>query len=32
MDLFLLDLGFQESGNRYDVVNRFGLYGKVSIW
>ena len=37
MDLFLLDLGFQESGNRYDVVNRFGYmgkyqFGKSTLW
>ena len=31
MDLFLLDLGFQESGNRYDVVNRFGYMGKYQF-
>ena len=31
MDLFLLDLGFQESGNRYDVVNRYGYMGRYQF-
>ena len=29
---FLNALGHQESGNRYDVVNRFGYMGQISIW
>ena len=31
MDLFLQDLGHQESGNRYDIVNRFGYMGKYQF-
>ena len=29
--LFLNDLGHQESGNRYDVVNRFGYMGRYQF-
>ena len=29
--LFLQDLGHQESGNRYEVVNRFGYMGKYQF-
>ena len=29
--LFLHDLGHQESGNRYDVVNRFGYMGRYQF-
>ena len=25
---FLNDIGFRESGNRYDIVNQFGYMGK----
>jgi DNA-binding protein Fis len=31
MDLFLNDLGHQESGNRYDIVNRFGYMGRYQF-
>ena len=31
MDLFLHDLGHRESGNRYDVVNKFGYMGKYQF-
>jgi len=31
MDLFLNDLGHRESGNRYDVVNKFGYMGKYQF-
>ncbi len=31
MDLFLEDLGHRESGNRYDVVNKFGYMGKYQF-
>ena len=29
--LFLNDLGYQESGNRYDIVNRFGYMGRYQF-
>ena len=29
--LFLNDLGHQESGNRYDIVNRFGYMGRYKF-
>ena len=29
--LFLNDLGHQESGNRYDIVNRFGYMGRYQF-
>lgn len=31
MDLFLNDLGHQESGNKYDIVNRFGYMGRYQF-
>ena len=31
MDLFLHDLGHRESGNRYNVVNKFGYMGKYQF-
>ena len=31
MELFLNDLGHQESGNRYDIVNRFGYMGRYQF-
>jgi len=31
MDLFLNDLGHRESGNRYDIVNKFGYMGKYQF-
>jgi len=31
MELFLHDLGFKESGNRYNIVNRFGYMGKYQF-
>ena len=31
MNLFLHDLGHQESGNRYNIVNRFGYMGKYQF-
>tara|TARA_R110000765_G_scaffold76238_2_gene149287 strand:- start:1104 stop:1631 length:528 start_codon:yes stop_codon:yes gene_type:complete len=31
MDLFLHDLGHQESGNKYDIVNRFGYMGRYQF-
>ena len=31
MDLFLNDLGHQESGNRYDIVNRYGYMGRYQF-
>ena len=31
MDLFLNDLGHRESGNRYNIVNKFGYMGKYQF-
>ena len=31
MELFLNDLGHQESGNRYDIVNRYGYMGRYQF-
>ena len=31
-ELFLDAIGHQESGNRYNIVNRYGYMGKISIW
>ena len=30
-DQFLNDIGFRESGNRYNVVNQFGYMGKYQF-